>query len=99
MIAIVVMQVAIGRGLNRLKDHLNTALFSVFNLLAFALVRPEGAHAITDNGLSALLRIFGIDWGYRTSYDSYIAVALAILQVVLQIKLYQVLRSARSNGA
>ncbi|MFN8887124.1 MAG: hypothetical protein ACK5WF_06670, partial [Cyclobacteriaceae bacterium] len=65
--------------------------------IVFALLRPDGAHAFTGTGLSALLDVVGINAGYsRNDENIYFGVSMALLfiQAVMDIRLRKVILKA-----
>ncbi len=88
-----ILHLTIGLSLNRIKNHNTLIIVSAVNLLTFALIRPDGVHALTDNGLSSLLGIFGIYAGYNYEYENYFSIAsliLLILQVIVDLILLKI---------
>lgn len=97
ILPVLTLHLAIGIRLSRLEGHGTAVVLSYLNLLAFALVRPDGVHTITDTGLSALLSTVGIHWGYNDRYEShffYASVILLIVQVIMDLRLRKLIRAA-----
>jgi hypothetical protein len=90
ILPILILHLAIGLGLDRIENHKTSIILSALNLLLFALIRPDGVHAITDSGLSSLLDIFGVHAGYNHKYEDYFFVAslfLLFVQVIMDMRL------------
>ena len=99
ILPVLVLHIEIGLSLNRINGCDILIAFSAINLLVFALIRPDGAHAFTDNGLSAALGIVGIDSGYNRSYEDYFffgSLVLLLVQLVVDLKLRRV-REAKTS--
>ncbi len=80
-----------------LNENRRTVIFSIINLLAFALIRPDGVHVTNGNGLSSLLEILGFSGGYNSYYESYYyfaALLLLIIQFILEIKLRKAIKKS-----
>lgn len=85
----------IGLRLDKLQERKPAIVFSSINLVAFALVRPDGVHVIAESGLSSLLDIFGINGGYDSEYENYFAfsaLALFLVQLLVDFILQNRLR-------
>jgi hypothetical protein len=96
VLPILVLHVGNGIGLDRVKERNILPLVSTINLLAFALVRPEGVHAITENGLSAFLDVFGINSGFNRTYEGYYsaaAIALLVIQLIIELWVRKLIKS------
>ena len=90
IIPIIAFHIIVGLSLHLLEKHRILILFSITNLLLFALIRADGVHVISDNGLSSLLYLFGINGGYSEAHEMefFIAtVVLALVQLGVEIKL------------
>src|SRR5687767_7764479 len=79
ILLILILHLTNGLSLHKLENHRASIILSAVNMLLFALARPDGVHAITDNGLSSLLDIFGINSGYNNEYENYYFTASIIL--------------------
>ncbi|NOS92968.1 MAG: hypothetical protein HOP30_13675 [Cyclobacteriaceae bacterium] len=85
-----ILHISNGLRLSKLNDHKVAVILSVVNLFAFALLRPDGVHAMTGNGLSALLDLVGIDGGYNSAdVNLYFGAAcvLFFIQLVMDIRI------------
>ena len=90
ILPVLVLHLAIGLALGHIKKHKILVIFSAINLLVFALIRPDGVHAFTDNGLSALLEIFDVHAGYDRRYENTFFVGsatLLLVQVIIDLRL------------
>ncbi len=90
LLPILILHFAIGLNLNKIQDHKAAIIFSAINLLVFALIRPDGAHALNETGLSAVLDIFGIDAGHDRAYENhlfYSSLVLLLVQVIADLRL------------
>ncbi len=97
ILPILILHLTIGVGLNKIPNHKTSIILSASNLLIFALIRPDGVHAFTDNGLSSLLDIFGIYAGYDRKYENGFFVASLILLLVQVIMDVRLRKFARAN--
>jgi hypothetical protein len=96
ILPILVLHLSVGLGLNAIKNHDTLIVVSSINLLTFALVRPDGVHAFTDSGLSAILELFGIYSGYNyknADYFFFASLILLFIQVVLDLRLRKIKRA------
>jgi hypothetical protein len=96
ILPILVLHLAIGLGLNRIKNHNTLIAVSAINLFTFVLIRPDGVHAFTDSGLSAILEMFGIHAGYNYKNEDYFFIAsliLLLIQVILDLRLRKIKRA------
>lgn len=92
---VLILHFIVALSLNRLHDRKALVILSGLNLFIFALVRPDGVHSFTDNGLSALLGIFGIHGGYSYKYENYFfytSLVLLVLQVIIDLWLRKLSR-------
>lgn len=90
ILPILILHLIIGIQLHKLEKHKRTVLLSAINLLAFTLIRPDGVHVFNANGISSVLKIFGIRAGYSYEYEDYcvlISIILIIVQIFLEIRL------------
>ena len=88
IIPVLILHAIVGLRLNKIEQRKDLLTISSLNLLAFSLIRPDGVHAFTDNGLSSLLWIFGVDGGYNRGYENYFfwgSVVLLVGQVVIEL--------------
>jgi hypothetical protein len=81
ILPVLILHFAVGLKLHRIKNN-SLLLISACNLLAFALIRPDGVHTISDNGLSSLLDIFGISGGFDPRYENHYFIGSLILLIV-----------------
>ncbi len=94
IIPLLILHVSNGLQLNKLTNHKVAVILSAINLLAFALLRPDGAHTFTDTGLSALLDVLGIDAGFNRRNENFYfgtSIALFFIQVVIDLWLRKVI--------
>jgi hypothetical protein len=82
ILPLLILHLTIGLRVNRLENNIVSIFLSAVNLLLFALIRPDGVHAITDNGLSSALDIFGINAGYNRNYENHFFIGSFILLLV-----------------
>lgn len=95
ILPVLILHLIVALSLNKLHDRKALVTLSGLNLLIFALVRPDGVHSFTDNGLSALLEIFGIHGGYNSKYENYFfytSLVLLVLQVIINLWLRKLSR-------
>ena len=96
ILPVLILHVMIGFGLDVLKDHPRLIVLSPINLLVFVLIRPDGVHTLTDSGMSAVLRIFGIHAGYSYKYEDYFFFGSLILlgiQLIIDLRLRTIIRA------
>jgi hypothetical protein len=96
ILPILVLHLSIGLGLSKIKNHNTLIVISAINLLTFVLIRPDGVHAFTDSGLSAILEMFGIYARYNYKNEDYFFIAsliLLLIQVILDLKLRKIKRA------
>jgi len=99
ILAVLIMQVSNGIGLRYVEDRKALVLFSAFNLLAFALIRPDGVHTLNENGLSKVLDIFDVHINYSASYENYFVIGsltLLVSQIIVDVWLWRSIRRSRS---
>jgi hypothetical protein len=100
LVPTVILHVQNGLHLKRFGNHKKLILLSSTNLLIFALVRPDGVHSLDENGLSAVLDLFGVHSGYDSAYENHLtitALLLLALQLFLDLRLRKLrLRQARA---
>ena len=92
ILPVLILHFAIGLGLDQIVDQKSAVILSAINLLLFALIRPEGVHAFTDNGLSSSLDFLGINAGYSYNYEDYFFIGglvLLLVQAVMDIRLWK----------
>jgi hypothetical protein len=90
ILPVLMLHLVLGLSLDKVQDHKSLIILSSFNLLAFALVRPDGVHTISDNGLSSFLELFGIYAGYDAQFENLYFLASIILlvaQLVIELRL------------
>jgi hypothetical protein len=90
ILPILFLHLAIGLNLNKIENYKTAIILSATNLLTFALIRPDGVHAFTDNGMSSVLNNFGINAGYNHKHEDYFFLAsliLLLVQVIMDIRL------------
>jgi hypothetical protein len=95
ILPILILHFTIGLSLNKIQNHKGAIIFSAINLLLFALLRPDGVHALTESGLSSLLSIFGINAGYSYKHENYFfysSLILLLIQVVMDLRLRKLAR-------
>ncbi len=91
-----------GRHFDKIANHRMAMVLSSANFLLFALIRPDGGHTLNDNGLSLLLEIFGMYWGYDRAYEDYYAfgsLALLVVQAIMDIRLKTIIKKRKGIGA
>lgn len=96
IIPLLILHVSNGLRLH-MTNHRVAIILSAVNLLAFALLRPDGAHAFTDTGLSALLDVVGINAGYDRSDEKFYfgaSMTLLFIQAVMDIRLRKIILKA-----
>ena len=97
ILPILILHFLLGLNLGKLKKYKLLVVVAACNLLAFALVRPDGVHTITDNGLSAFLDLFGIHAGFSDENESLYfmaSFALLIVQLAVDITLWSLKNKA-----
>jgi hypothetical protein len=82
ILPVLILHFTVELSLHRIKNSSLLIVISACNLLAFALIRPDGVHTTTDNGLSSLLDIFVISGGFDSSYENHYFIASLILLIV-----------------
>jgi len=100
ILPLLILHLAVGLGVNRLKNHIVSIILSAVNLLLFAFIRPDGVHAITDNGLSSALDIFGINAGYNRNYENHFFIGsliLLLIQAIMDIRLWKIAKSNKTG--
>jgi hypothetical protein len=101
ILPILILHTAIGLNLSKLENYKNSLVFSGTNLLIFALIRPDGVHAFTDNGLSSILDLFGVYGGYNREYEDYFffgSLSLLLIQAIADIRLRKLTRQTNNRG-
>jgi len=75
------------------KNTVNKLLvLSATNLLLFSLVRCDGVHNTSDSGLSALLDIVNINFGFSSEYEKihhFLSFVFFIFQAILDVSILQ----------
>lgn len=82
----------IGVKIDSLENNKTLLMVSAICPLMFALLRPDGVHAITDNGLSSVLDLIGINAGFDRDYENQFSIAslaVLLLQLVVDLRLNQ----------
>jgi hypothetical protein len=95
ILPIMILHFIVGLNLDRVQTHKPAIIFSAMNLLVFALIRPDGAHAFTESGLSSALGIFGINAGYNYKYEDYFfytSLIILLIQVITDLRLRKLAR-------
>jgi hypothetical protein len=95
ILPILMLHFIIGLSLTKLQNHKPTVILSAINLLTFALLRPDGVHSLSDNGLSSFLDLVGISAGYNRDYEDYFvysSLLLLLVQVILDLRLRKLSR-------
>ena len=95
ILPVLILHFIIGLNLSKIEHHISLIILSGINLLIFALIRPDGVHTFTDNGLSSALDIFGINAGYNREYENYFFVGsliLLIAQLIMEIRLIKLVK-------
>jgi hypothetical protein len=101
ILPILVLHLTIGLRLNRIKIRTVSIILSGINLLLFSLIRPDGVHTFTDNGLSSFLDIFGIQAGYNHNYEDHFFIGslmLLLFQAIMDIRLRKIAKSSKTEG-
>lgn len=86
--------IKVGLNLASLVGKSELLLLSSLNLLLFALIRNDGAHTLSTNGLNSLLQLFNRNWGYDRTYENAFmlsALASFIIQIYFEIRLVKAL--------
>src|SRR5688572_339193 len=95
ILPVIILHDIVGLNLSRIEHHKTLIILSGINLLIFALIRPDGVHTFTDNGLSSVLDIFGITAGYNRVYENYFFVGsliLLLVQLIMEIRLRKLVK-------
>lgn len=95
ILPILILHVIIGLSLPKLQNHKLAIFLSAINLLTFALLRPDGVHSLSDNGLSSFLDLVGISAGYNRDYEDYFvysSLLLLLVQVIADLRLRKLAR-------
>jgi|SRR5688572_28144431 len=90
ILPLLILHLRNGLSLNNIKGDNTLMIISALNLLAFALIRPDGVHTLSDNGLSAFLSKFGVHAGYDAGMENYYLAAsliLLVFQIAIDLKL------------
>lgn len=90
ILPVLIIHLTIGLKLDKFENYKTSIILSAINLLAFALIRPDGIHTLTDNGLSSVLGIFGIFAGYNRKYENYfeiVSLVLLLIQAIMDLRL------------
>lgn len=98
ILTVVILHLIVGLKLNNAYNRSLFIIISATNLLLLSLLRIDGAHTITDNGLSALLDHVGIEWGYNRKYENaffYSTFVLLVSQLVIDYYLNKSLKFDR----
>lgn len=86
VLPLIVAQIKIGLNWELLKENTWLLIFASSNFLIFNLIRPDGAHKINQNGLSALLSTMGMPGTYVSQFtDAYFIIALITLGLQILI--------------
>ena len=83
-----IIHVIVGYRLRKFNNPL--LIISSINLFLFALVRPDGGHIISANGLSRICELFGGFYGFNSDYLNFYYFAtifLFISQISLDLYL------------
>jgi len=99
IILILILHIGIGLNMDRLQNYQLSLVVSAVNLLLFVLIRPDGAHAFNETGLSASLEMMGIHLRISPKYEDLlflISMVLLILQTVFDIRLLRISRKLRT---
>lgn len=100
ILPLLILHLAIGLTVNRLENHRISIILSALNLLIFALIRPDGVHAFTDNGLSSALDLVGINAGYNSNYENHFFIGsliLLLVQAIMDIRLWKVAKTNKTG--
>jgi len=95
IIPLLISRIQIGRKLHLLQKHKFLLILSALNFLTFALIRPDGAHALTDTGYTALLQFLGINIDYNRKLEEpffILSILLLFLQMIFEIWLRKLVR-------
>jgi hypothetical protein len=90
ILPVILLHIVVGLRLDKIETHKNSVIVSATTLLIFSLIRPDGGHTLSDTGLSSVLKIFGIIWGYCYNYENYfffISMLILLFQVIMEIRL------------
>ena len=79
-----------GQKIRNLRGYDGLIIFSSLNLLLFALMKPDGTHTISENGLSRVLGFFGVNAGFYDNYKNWYFIAcffLLVFQFIAELRL------------
>lgn len=100
ILPLLILHLAIGLAANRLKNHRISIILSSANILLFTLIRPDGVHSFTDNGLSAVLDILGVNAGYNRNYENHFFIGslmLLLVQAIMDIRLWKIAKKNKTG--
>jgi hypothetical protein len=95
ILPVLMLHFIIGLSLTKLQNHKSAIILSAINLLTFALLRPDGVHSLSDNGLSSFFDLVGISAGYNRDYEDYFvysSLLLLLVQVIVDLRLRKIAR-------
>ncbi|MCX2745623.1 hypothetical protein OO013_17205 [Mangrovivirga sp. M17] len=96
IVPVLIMHVSNGLKLKKIEKYKIAIFISTFNLLIFSLIRPDGVHAINENGLSSLLDVFHINAGYKREYENYFFIfsfILLLFQLIIELRLRKLVKN------
>lgn len=79
ILPVIVLHTVTGLRLNKIEPQKKSIIVSATTLLIFSLIRPDGVHTLHDTGLSSVLEIFGIFWGYCYNFENYFVLLSLII--------------------
>lgn len=91
----------VGINLNKMEAKEHFVLISAINILIFSLIRIDGAHVISHNGLSSLLDLVDINWGYNSAYKNLFlgfSIILLIFQLLLDLALINSIKENETSS-
>ncbi len=84
ILPVLILHILVGKRIEKLRAYNWLIIFSILNLLLFALVRPDGVHTITDIGWTALLETLGFHTSFQKEFENYYFSA-ALITIILQV--------------
>ncbi len=101
IIPILLLHLMVGLGASKLENHKIALTLSALNLLLFVLIRPDGAHAFTDTGLTSVLEYFGVYIGNIRKYENELffgSIFLLVLQLIIDGRLLKIMKKTGKGG-
>jgi len=89
LIPVLLLHLAVGIRLSFLHRRAILVFFSSLNLVSFALIRPDGVHAIDKNGLTELLDMIDVNLNFQEEvYHQFLIVSIVLLVIQLGLEVF-----------